>query len=690
MCEDLKKEQQPVLNNNPEAFIEYGGVANIIIGENSTILKSNKIFEDLSGYSKAEIENKKKLIDFIDPEDQKFIPTLLQTGKDDKSVLNFKDKQGINKYVYLCTGRLLDSKARIISLIHITKQVESMHHRIALERATARIGSNFLNIKSRPMDSIINDALNILGEAVLADRIYLLLFTESELFQNKIFFWNSSNAEPLPREFYEEYETRFLWTMEMLKKLKPINISDAESLPEKADSERVNFIDKNIKTQLLCPLHYNEYFLGVLGFDFIKSKREFIGEDIDILQIISDIFAGGLINKLENEEKDQLQKQLIQSQKMESIGNLASGVAHDFNNIITIIQGRAQIVSMDLDHDNPLNNEIEHIIKACKQSTNITSQLLLFSRNQIAELSTINLNELIKDLMKVLQPLIGENIAIITEFSDDLWNIFADRSNIIQVILNLAVNSKDAMADGGKVLIKTENIVISDLDSRNIPDSYPGKFVRLIFEDTGIGIRKDNIQRIFEPFFTTKEKSRGTGLGLSVVYGIIKNRNGWISVNSEPEKGAMLKIYLPAYFGENVDIKTETISISDLFGNDERILVVEDDQNLLDFVSSLLLRYKYNVYRAENAEKAIEIFKKENGDFHLLLSDIVMPGKSGLELARELTEKNPNLKVVLNSGYTERRINRVSLEKKGIKFIFKPYTIEQLLKIVKEQLGVSQ
>ncbi|HCL00276.1 MAG TPA: hypothetical protein DHW42_09265, partial [Candidatus Marinimicrobia bacterium] len=424
--------------------------------------------------------------------------------------------------------------------------------------------------------------------------------------------------------------------------------------------------------------------------NLFQDNTEFIDEDIDILQTISNIFAGALVNKLENEEKDQLQKQLIRSQKMESIGNLASGIAHDFNNILTIIQGRAQIISMDLGRDNPLNKQIEHIIKACKQSTKITSQLLLFSRNQIAELSTINLNELIKDLMKMLQPLIGENIAIITEHSDELWNIFADRSNIIQVIMNLAINSKDAMPGGGKIFLKTENIVISDLDSRNIPDSYPGKFVRLIFEDTGVGIKEDNIQRIFEPFFTTKERSRGTGLGLSVVYGIIKNRNGWISVSSEPGKGAMFKVYLPAYFGEDTGIKTETISISDLFGNGERILVVEDDQNLLDFVSSLLLRYKYNVYRAENAEKAIEIFKKENGDFHLLLSDIVMPGKSGLELARELTGKNPNLKVILNSGYTQRRINRVVLEKKGIKFIFKPYTIEQLLKTVREQLGLPQ
>jgi len=690
MCKDFKKEQPPVFYDNLEAFIEYSGVANIIVDENGTILKSNKIFEDLSGYSKAEIENRKRLIDFIDPEDQQFTPTLLQTGKDNKSVLNFKDKQGINKYVHLCTGRLLDSKARIVSLVDITQQVESMRHRIILERTTAIIGSHFLNIQSRPMDSIINDALNILGEAVLADRIYLLLFTESELFKNKIFFWNSSDVEPQPREFYEEYETRFPWTMEVLKKLKPINISDVESLPEKADSERVNFIDKNIKTQLLFPLYYNEYFMGVLGFDFIKSIREFIDEDIDILQTISDIFAGALINKLENEEKDQLQKQLIRSQKMESIGNLASGVAHDFNNLITIIQGRAQIISMDLGGDNPLNKEIEHIINACKQSTDITNKLLLFSRNQIAELLTINLNELIKDLMKMLQPLIGENIVIITEFSDDLWNIFADRSNIIQILMNLAVNSKDAMPRGGKILLKTENIVISNLDSRNIPDSYPGKFVRLIFEDTGVGIKEGNIQRIFEPFFTTKEKSRGTGLGLSVVYGIIKNRNGWISVSSEPGKGTMFKVYLPAYFGEDVDIKTETISISDLFGNDERILVVEDDQNLLDFVSSLLLRYKYNVYRAENAEKAIEIFKKENGDFQLLFSDVVMPGKSGLELARELTEKNPDLKVILNSGYTERRINRISLEKKGIKFIFKPYTIEQLLKTIRGQLDISQ
>ncbi|MBM4325221.1 MAG: response regulator [Deltaproteobacteria bacterium] len=386
-------------------------------------------------------------------------------------------------------------------------------------------------------------------------------------------------------------------------------------------------------------------------------------------------------------EKEKLQAQLTQAQKMESIGTLAGGVAHDFNNILTTIQGYAQLGMMSLKEDDPLYENLKEIQQASGRAANLTRQLLLFSRKQPMELFTLNLSETVDNLMKMLNRLIGEDIAVDTHLEPNLWTVRVDPGNIEQVIMNLVVNAKDAMSNGGRITIKTENVEI-DKDYCNIYRyAYPGRFVCLSVEDTGIGMSKEILQNIFEPFFTTKGLGKGTGLGLSVVYGIVKQHEGWINVYSEPGQGSIFKVYLPVSSEEaKHETKTEIISIKDIQGKGERILLVEDDLGIREFANKVLTSNGYEVLETSNTQEALDISEKKSGDLALVFSDVVLPDKSGIDLVEELLSRKPGLKILLTSGYTDQKSQWSVIKEKGYCFIQKPYNLNDLLRVVREVL----
>ena len=386
-------------------------------------------------------------------------------------------------------------------------------------------------------------------------------------------------------------------------------------------------------------------------------------------------------------KEQMLEEQLLQSQKMEAVGTLAGGVAHDFNNLLTIIQGHAELMMLEISESDPNYRELRQIVNATTRAASLTRQLLLFSRKEMMEFKPINLNETIGNLLKMLKRLIGEDIRIVTSFDDDLWQVNADESNLEQVIMNIAVNARDAMPEGGTLNIKTENLSLSDEECRVIPGSYSGKFVRLTIEDTGTGIPKEIMDKIFEPFFSTKEVGKGTGLGLSVVFGIVKKHNGWINVYSEPGQGAVFRIYLPAV-SQAVE-KTEenkNKSFQDLRGHGERILIIEDNRDVRDFASAALRQNGYVTYEAENAAAAVDVFRTEKGLFDLILSDVVLPDKNGFQLVKELLEIKADIPVIMCSGYTEERARHSIVHEEGFQFLQKPYSLNKLLEIVKETL----
>jgi len=321
------------------------------------------------------------------------------------------------------------------------------------------------------------------------------------------------------------------------------------------------------------------------------------------------------------------------------------------------------------------------------RAAGLTRQLLLFSRRQAMELRSCHLNEILSNLIKMLKRLIGEDIEVHLELGSDLWKVKGDPGNIEQVIMNLMVNARDAMLEGGKITIKTENVEIDKDYCETYTYARPGQFVRLSIEDEGMGMDKEVMQHIFEPFFTTKEVGKGTGLGLSVVYGIVNQHEGWINVYSEPGRGSVFKVYPPASFVALPEKgKVEVVSKQDFQGKGEKILLVEDDEAIRQFAQRVLAERGYEVFAAAHAEEANRIFVEEKGYFHLVFSDVILPGKSGLPMIEQFLSIRPDLEVLLTSGYTDQKSQWPIIQEKGYRFIQKPYGLTDLLRVLREVL----
>jgi len=379
-----------------------------------------------------------------------------------------------------------------------------------------------------------------------------------------------------------------------------------------------------------------------------------------------------------------LQSQLQQSQKMEAIGQLAGGVAHDFNNLLTVISVQAQLALRGLLEGDPLKEKLKDIEQAADRAANLTRQLLAFSRRQILEMKVINLNVILMDMGKMLKRVIGEDIEFKTQLAEDLGLVKADPGQMEQVILNLAVNAKDAMPQGGKLFLETANVELDQDYTRSHLGVVPGAYVLLSVIDTGIGMSMEVKEQIFDPFFTTKEKGKGTGLGLSTVYGIVKQSGGDIYVYSEPNKGTTFKIYLPRVFELPEALKKETRE--EVPRGRERILVVEDSPIVRRLAVEILRKQGYRVLEANEGGEALVMCEKDNDPIDLILTDIVMPNIGGPELIERLRQVRKDFKVLYMTGYTDEKIVNHGVLVEGIELIHKPFTIQKLAQKVREVL----
>jgi PAS domain S-box-containing protein len=383
----------------------------------------------------------------------------------------------------------------------------------------------------------------------------------------------------------------------------------------------------------------------------------------------------------------QSEEQLRQSQKMESIGTLAGGVAHDFNNLLTVISGNTQLALARLEPDSRIQPRLIEVEKAANRAATLTRQLLAFSRRQRLERKTINLNDTIGEIMKLVQRLIGADVEIRFNAAGNLPLVCADPAQIEQVVMNLAVNARDAMPRGGHLIIETNNVVLDESYCRHHPDCNPGKYAQLMVSDTGTGISAEIRERIFEPFFTTKEVGKGTGLGLSMVYGIVKQHEGLIHVYSEPEHGTTFKIYLP------VDEKTITeeaqTSKTRLRGGTETILVVEDEEPLRALAQVVLEELGYKVLLARDGAEAIEVFTAEREQIGLLILDVVMPRMGGYEVYEQLRSTGEEVPVLFMTGYSAEMIQGKFIEKIGAPMLQKPYSVEALGRAVRVVLDAA-
>jgi PAS domain S-box-containing protein len=384
-----------------------------------------------------------------------------------------------------------------------------------------------------------------------------------------------------------------------------------------------------------------------------------------------------------------LQEELRQSQKMEAIGRLAGGIAHDFNNLLTVISGNCQLSLLDLKEGDPLRRSIEEIRVASDRASSLTRQLLAFSRRQTLNFMILDLNDILRNLDKMLHRVIGEDIELIYLLSKDIGKIKTDPGQVEQVILNLALNARDAMPKGGKLILETANAEIDDEYVQAHIGVKPGRYVRLSVSDTGAGIPPEVRERIFEPFFTTKENGKGIGLGLSTVYGIVKQSGGNIWVYSEPGYGTVFKVYFPRA-EEPVEVWSEKVKeIETLYGG-ETILLVEDDEAVRKLAMQILRKQGYKVLEAKHGGDALLISKKYQDLIHLMVTDVVMPGMSGRELAENLLATRPEMKVLYISGYTDNTIVHLGVLEPEIHFIQKPFTMEALAKKVREVLDSKE
>jgi PAS domain S-box-containing protein len=384
-------------------------------------------------------------------------------------------------------------------------------------------------------------------------------------------------------------------------------------------------------------------------------------------------------------EKEKLQAQLQQAMKMEAVGRLAGGVAHDFNNLLTAIIGNVEMALMKLSLSDPSAGMLNEAKKASERAARLTQQLLAFSRRQIIEPKVLDLNELVLGLESMVSRLIGENIELRTVPDGDLWPVKVDPGQIEQILVNLAVNARDAMPDGGKLLIETSNVDLdADYCTRH-PYATPGRFVMLAVTDTGHGMSEEVKKHIFEPFFTTKPKGSGTGLGLSTIYGAVKQSGGSIEVHSEEGRGTTFRIYLPRVEGE-VPKPERDNGPADLPEGSETVLLVEDEEIVRNLCFKLLERFGYTVLQASNGDEAIDLAKEHGGRIDLLMTDVVMPGMNGRELADRLVAFHPEMKVLFTSGYTDDAIVHHGVLDEGVSFIGKPYSLSGLARKIREVL----
>jgi two-component system cell cycle sensor histidine kinase/response regulator CckA len=387
-------------------------------------------------------------------------------------------------------------------------------------------------------------------------------------------------------------------------------------------------------------------------------------------------------------EHARLEAQYRQAQKMEAVGRLAGGVAHDFNNLLTAIFGYTDLLAEDLPPDHPGRADLDEIRTAATRAAALTRQLLAFSRQQVLQPLVLNLNDVVEGVEKMLHRLLGEDVELQTSLAGDLGNVRADAGQIEQVIMNLAVNARDAMPTGGKLTIETANVDLGEAYTATHPPVLPGPFVMLAVSDTGIGMDDTTKARVFEPFFTTKEPGKGTGLGLATVYGIVKQSGGHIWLYAEPGKGTAFKIYLPRVDAP-LDAPVVASGPRGTVAGTETVLVAEDDELLRPLERELLTKLGYRVLDARDAAGALAVARGHEGEIHLLVSDVVMPGGGGFQLAQLLLAERPGLRVLYISGYTDEAVVRHGLLDRGLNFLQKPFTPAVLARKVREVLDAK-
>ncbi|MBP7563839.1 MAG: response regulator [Candidatus Cloacimonetes bacterium] len=493
---------------------------------------------------------------------------------------------------------------------------------------------------------------------------------------------------------YDVFNQKIYWTNEVYN-IHDIEKSEFSELPEEIINNSLECYSESVRDQLSksfrkCVSEGIPYEMEC-GFTSKKGRKLIVktsGYPVFENEIITKIY-GYLMDitqyKDAEKEKESLNAQLRQSQKLESLGQLAGGVAHDFNNILSIILGYSEILLRTMPAEMEMHNELQEIVNAAKRASDLTRQLLIFSRKHVVQPKIVNINDLIKDLEKMLNRLIGENIKVKNILSENIFKIKADPGQIQQIIMNLVINARDAMPLGGEITIETNNVLVNEENAIKYQGANFGQYVELKVKDNGTGMDEATLNRIFEPFFTTKEAGKGTGLGLSTVFGIVKQSEGYIFVDSELNKGTRFIMIFPKTT-EKLNYQKELLEEEDLGGKGEQILIVEDEKPLIELIENMIIKLGYKPISATNGYDALNLVKDHDLKPDLIITDIVMPGMNGRELIQKLSEILPDLRVIYISGYTDNTVIDSKDYFPNAPYLQKPFSFIAIAKQIKAAL----
>jgi signal transduction histidine kinase/CheY-like chemotaxis protein len=478
---------------------------------------------------------------------------------------------------------------------------------------------------------------------------------------------------------------------EILEQRRPLAIPDVRVHPTTAAIAQASAPSVPFLAYAGAPLLVEERVVGILGIFVSTGVRTFSGEDLHVLQIVANHIAAAIVNgrlyeglQREIAERRRTEEELVQSQKMDAVGRLAGGIAHDFNNILAVINGYSELLLTRAADDDPARPSLREIRKAGERAARLTRQLLAFSRKQLVRPEVLDLGRIVRDTNQLLRRLLGEDVELDTFTEPRLGRVKADAGQIEQVLLNLAVNARDAMPRGGKIRMEVRNAAVTAAES--LPDPVPpGEYVLLEVADEGIGMDPETRSHIFEPFFTTKEIGKGTGLGLATVYGVVEQSGGHIRVESQAGQGTTFRIYLPRVRQKSRSAPRALVSPS-LTPGSEIVLLVEDEEMVRSLLCSVLQERGYTVLQATDGEEAVQLSRQHAGPIHLLLTDVVMPRLNGREVARKVTRAHPETKVLYMSGYTDDAVVRRGVSTSDTHLIHKPFTPAALARKVQQVL----
>ncbi len=497
----------------------------------------------------------------------------------------------------------------------------------------------------------------------------------------KVLFWNKAIEEMtgLPREKVVGTGD-FIYALPFYGEKRPVLI-DLVFEPNEEISKKY----QNLKLSSTGRIEASNWCRTLEGerrllFGTASALYDDAGKSFGAIEAISDMTE---LHEMEQEKK-QLQAQLLHAQKMEAIGTLAGGVAHDFNNLIHAIQGFTEILLLTRAPDDGDYKNLKAIEKSAKRASELTSQLLIFSRKGKSQLRPMDLNREVREIHNLLQRIIPKMIDIELVLEEDLHNVSADSSQLEQILINLAINARDAMPEGGNLIIETANVYLGERFCEQNPELKPGDHVCLRLSDTGLGMEQETMDHIFDPFFTTKEIGKGTGLGLAMVYGIIKSHDGIITCSSRLGKGTTFTFYLPV--SAQAPEKPEPETSCDFEGGSETILLVDDDDSIRTLGETILSTFGYSVLLADNGEKGLELYQRKQRQIDLIILDMIMPGMGGKKCLEELLKINPNVQVIIASGYSDDEINRDIMDSVNVSYIAKPYQATKMLDVIRDLL----